>query len=58
MKEIEKGQQDTQEKIAQMTKLMMNITKGKWITNDPGEPTSWKGDIDPSIVSNSDGLYE
>ena len=32
--------------------------KGKGITDDLGEPTSWKGGIDPSIVLNSDDLYE
>ena len=31
---------------------MINLTKGKGITDDPGEPASWKGGIDPFIVSN------
>ena len=39
-----------QEKIAQMTKMVINLTKGKRITDDPGKPTSWKGNIDPFIV--------
>ena len=42
-----------QEKIAQMTKIMTNLTKGKGITDDPDlqrEPRSWKGNIDPFIV--------
>ena len=58
MKEIRNGQQEMQEKIAQMTKMVANLTKGKGITDDPGEPTSWKGGIDPSVVPNSNDLYE
>ena len=54
MEELESGQQEMQEKIAQMTKMV----KGKGITDDPGEPTSWKGGIDPSVVPNSNDLYE
>ena len=38
--------------------MVINITKGKGITDDPGEPTSWKSGIDSSIVPNSDDLYE
>ena len=38
--------------------MVINLTKGKEITDDPGEPTSWKCGIDPSIVSNLDDLYE
>ena len=48
-----------QEKIAQMTKMVTNLTKGKGITDDPNlqkEPTSWKYSIDPS--PNPDGLCE
>ena len=50
-----------QEKIAQMTKMVISLTKGKGITDDPSlqrEPTSWKGDIVPSIEPNSDNLCE
>ena len=36
MKELEGGQQEMQEKIAQMTKMVTNLTKGKRITDDPG----------------------
>ena len=36
MEELESGQRDMQEKIAQMTKMVRNLTKGKGITNDPG----------------------
>ena len=38
-----------------MTKLVINLTKGKGIANDPslqGGPTLMKYDIDPSIVPN------
>ena len=38
--------------------MVINLMKGKGITDDLGEPTSWKGGIDPSIVLNSDDLYE
>ena len=61
MEEFESGQQEMQEKIAQMTKMVTNLTKGKRITDDPRlqrKPTSWKGGIDPSIEPNSDNPYE
>ena len=58
MEEFENGQQEMQEKISRVTKMVINLTKGKGITDDPGEPTFWKGGIDPSIVSNSDDFYE
>ena len=35
IEEIEKGQQEMQENIFQMTKMVTNLTKGKWITNNP-----------------------
>ena len=35
MEELESGQQEMQEKIAQMTKMMTNLTKGKGITDNP-----------------------
>ena len=53
MEELENGQQEIQEKTAQMTKMVASLTKGKEITDDPGlqrKPTSWKGNIDPFIV--------
>ena len=50
MEELESGQQEMQEKIAQMMKMVTNLTKGKGITDDPGKPTSWKGNISPFIV--------
>ena len=53
MEEIESGQHEIQEKTAQMMKMVTNLTKGKWITDDPSlqrKPTSWKGNIDPFIV--------
>ena len=43
--------------MAQMTKTVTNLTKGKWITDDTDlqrESASWKGGIDPSIEPNSD----
>ena len=55
MEEIESGQQEVQENAAQMTKIVINLTKGKEITDDPDlqrKPTSWKSNIDPFIVSN------
>ena len=58
MEELESGQQEMQEKISRATKMVINLTKGKGITDDPGEPTSWKDDIDPSIVPNSDNLFK
>ena len=58
MEELENGQQEMQEKIYRVTEKVINLTKGKRITDDSREPTSWKGDIDPSIVSNSNDLYE
>ena len=50
MEEIESGQQEMQEKISRATKMVINFTKGKGITDDPGEPASWKGNINPFIV--------
>ena len=61
MKGLESGQQEMQEKIAQMTKMVTNLTKGKGITDDPGlqrKPTSWKGGTNPSIEPNSDDFCE
>ena len=59
MEEIESGQQEMQEKIAQMTKMVTSLTKGKGITDDPSlqsEPMSWKYGIDLSIVPNPNDL--
>ena len=36
MEELESGQQDMQEKIAQMMKMVTNLTKRKGINDDPG----------------------
>ena len=52
MEELESGQQEMQEKISRATKMVINLTKGKRITDDPGEPASWKGGIDPFIMPN------
>ena len=61
MEELESGQQEMQEKIAQMTKMVTNLTKGKGITNDPGlqrKPISWEGCTNPSIEPNLDDPCE
>ena len=61
MEELESGQQEMQEKIAQMTKMVTSLTKGKRITDDPSlqrEPTSWKDDIDPFTVPNPNDPFE
>ena len=61
MEELENEQQEMQENISQMKKMVTSLTKGKGITDDPGlqrEPTSWKGDIDPSIGPNSNDPCE
>ena len=58
MKELESGQQEIQEKSSQATKMVIYLTKGKGITNDPGEPASWKDGIDPFIVPNLNNPYE
>ena len=61
MEEIGNGQQEMQKKIAQMTKMVTNLIKGKGITNDPDlqrKPTSWKGGTNSSIEPNSDDLCE
>ena len=55
MEELESGQQEIQEKTAQMTKMVTNLANGKWITDDLGlqrKPTSWKGNTDPFIMPN------
>ena len=52
MEERESGQQEMQEKISRATKMVINLTKGKGITDDPGEPAPWKGGIDPFIAPN------
>ena len=61
MEELESGQQEMQEKIAQMTKMVTNLTKGKWITDDldlQRKSTSWKGGTNPSIEPNLDDPCE
>ena len=61
MEERESGQQEMQEKISRATKMVINLTKEKGITDDPSlqsEPVSWKDGIDPSIVPNQNDLCE
>ena len=53
VEEIKKGQQEIQEKMAQMTKTVTSLTKEKGITDDPSlqrELMSWKDGIDPFTV--------
>ena len=38
--------------------MVINLTKGKGIIDDPEEPASWKGDIDPFIMPNLNNLCE
>ena len=45
MEQIKKGQQDMQEKIFQVTKMVTSLTKRKGITEDldsQDRPVSWK----------------
>ena len=61
IEEIGNGQQEMQEKIAQMTKMMTSLIKGKRITDGPSlqsEPMSWRDGIDPSIVPNLNNRCE
>ena len=61
MEEIENGQQEMQEKIVRMTKVVTNLTKGRGITDDPSlqrEPMSWKDGIDSSILPNLNDYCE
>ena len=61
MEEIGNGQQEMQEKIAFRTKVVMNLTKGKGITEGPNleeEPTSWKDGSGPFIVPNQNDPFE
>ena len=58
MKELESGQQEMQEKISRATKMVINLTKGKGLIDDLGEPTFWKEGIDPPIVSNLNNYVE
>ena len=61
MEEIGNGQQEMQEKITRRTKVVMNLTKGKGITEGPSsqeEPTSWKDGINPFMVPNLNDLFE
>ena len=61
MEELESEQQEMQEKIAQMTKMVTNLTKGKGTIDNPSlqrEPALWKGSIDPFIEPSSDDPCE
>ena len=59
MEKIEKGQQDMQEKISQMMKMVTSLTKRKRITEDPSsqdEPVSWKNNDGQFTVLNPNNL--
>ena len=61
MEELKGGQQEIQEKIVRMTKMVTNLTKGKGITADPSlqrEPTSWKNNDGQFTVLNSNNHCE
>ena len=61
MKELESGQQEMQEKIVQITKMVTSLTKGKRIIDDPDlqrKPTFWKCGINLSFKPNSDDPRE
>ena len=58
MEELGNEQQEMQEKIPRAAKMVINLAKGKGITDDPKEPASWKGNIDPSIVPNLNDCCE
>ena len=61
IEEIEKWQQEIQEKISQITKMVINLTKGKGIIDNLSlqvGPTLRKDGIDPSIAPNPNDLCE
>ena len=61
MEEIEKGQQDMQEKISQATEMVTSLTKGQGITKDPSSldrPASWKNNDGQFVVPNLNDLCE
>ena len=61
IEQTEKVQQEMQKKTARRTKVVMNLTKRKGITEGPNlqeEPTSWKDGSDPFIVPNRNDPFE
>ena len=61
IEELETGQQEMQDQISRATKMVINLTKGKGITDGPSlqsEPMSWKDGVDPSIVPNPNSLCQ
>ena len=61
MEEIGNGQQEMQEKIAQIMKMVTNLIKEKGIIDDSSlqkEPTSRGDGIDPFIVPNRNDPFE
>ena len=61
MEEMGNRQQEMQEKIARRTKVVMNLTKRKGITEGPSlqeKPTLWKDGSDPFIAPNRNDPFE
>ena len=61
MEEIEKRQQDMQEKVFQVTEMVTSLTKRKRITEDPGSQdrlASWKNNDCQFAVLNPNNLCE
>ena len=61
MREVESGQQEMQEKIVRMRKMVTNLTKGKRITdglNLQRKLASWKDGTDPFIMPNLNDPFE
>ena len=55
---VEESGNGQQEMISRAAKMVINLAKGKGITDDPKEPASWKGNIDPPIVPNLNDCCE
>ena len=58
MEELGNEQQEMQEKISRAAKMVINLAKGKGITDDPREPASWKSNTDPFIVPSMNNYGE
>ena len=61
IEQTKKGQQEMQEKTVRRTKVVMNLTKGKGITEGPNsqeEPTSWRDGINPFMAPNLNDPFE
>ena len=61
MEEIKKRQQDMQEKVSQVTEMVMSLTKRKGITEDPGSQDRlvfWKNNDGQFVVLNPNNPCE